>query len=43
MGLYQLAQHTRSLGLYAPSVRATIDLVTLAPESSILDMPTMIQ
>jgi len=41
--LYQLAHLTRELGLYAPSMRATINLITLAPEPSVLDMPRLIQ
>ena len=41
--LYRLALLTRDLGLYAPSVRAAIDLIVLAPEDSVLDMPRTIQ
>lgn len=41
--LYQLALLTRDLGLYSISIRATIDLIVLAPEASVLDMPRQIQ
>jgi len=47
--LYQFALLTRDLELYAPSMRAAIDLIVLAPEisdghsSSALDMPRLIQ
>ncbi len=41
--LYRLAILTRGLGIYAPSVRATLSLVLLAPEESVLDMPRSIQ
>ncbi len=41
--LYQLAFLTRDLGLYATSLRATINVVVLAPEAAILDMPTLVQ
>ncbi len=41
--LYQLAWTTRELGMYAPSLRATINLVSMAPEDSILEMPRLIQ
>jgi soluble lytic murein transglycosylase len=47
--LYQLALVTRDLELYAPSMRAAIDLIALAPETSdgrspsVLDMPRLIQ
>jgi soluble lytic murein transglycosylase len=43
LALYRLAILTRDLGLYAPSMRATIDLITLAPEDSVLDMPVWVQ
>ena len=39
LSLYQLALVTRDLELYAPSMRATIDVIVLAPETSVLDMP----
>jgi peptidoglycan lytic transglycosylase len=41
--LFRLGRLTRDLGLYAQSIRATIDLIVLAPEDSVLDMPRMIQ
>jgi len=40
--LYQLALLTGDLGLYSVSLRATIDLIALAPEGSVLDMPRQI-
>jgi soluble lytic murein transglycosylase len=43
LALLQLALLTRDLGMYAPSLRATIDLITIAPESSVLDMPLLVQ
>jgi soluble lytic murein transglycosylase len=43
LSLYQLALATRDLDLYAPSMRATIDVIALAPEPSVLDMPRLIQ
>ncbi len=43
LALYQLALLTRDLELYAPSIRATIDLIVQAPESSVLEMPRLIQ
>jgi soluble lytic murein transglycosylase len=43
LSLYQLALVTRDLELYAPSLRATINLIALAPEASVLDMPRPIQ
>ena len=41
--LYQFATLTRDLGLYGPSLRAAINLITLAPEAQIIDMPRQIQ
>ncbi|MBN1581179.1 MAG: tetratricopeptide repeat protein [Anaerolineae bacterium] len=41
--LYQFAFLTRDLGIYASSLRATIDLITLAPEPTVLDMPRLVQ
>ena len=41
--LYSLALAGRDLGLYAVSVRAASDLVSLAPETSVLDMPRLVQ
>jgi soluble lytic murein transglycosylase len=41
--LYQLALVTRDLELYAPSLRAAIDLTVLAPEESAAEMPRQIQ
>ncbi len=41
--LYRLAILGRNLGLYALSIRAASDLVYLAPEPSVLDMPRLIQ
>lgn len=41
--LYQLAVMTRDVGLYAPSLRAAIDVISMAPEPSVLDMPRFIQ
>jgi soluble lytic murein transglycosylase len=43
LALYQFALWTQDIGLYAPSLRATIDLITLAPEPSVFDMPRLIQ
>jgi soluble lytic murein transglycosylase len=43
LDLYQLALVTRDLELYAPSMRAAIDLVVMAPETSVLDMPRHMQ
>jgi soluble lytic murein transglycosylase len=43
IALYQLARLTRDLQLYAASVRTTIDLISLAPENSVLEMPLLIQ
>lgn len=43
LALYEFALITRDLELYAPSVRAAIDLIALAPETSVLDMPRLIQ
>jgi soluble lytic murein transglycosylase len=41
--LYRFALVTRDLGLYAPSLRAAIDLIILAPESSVREMPRLVQ
>ena len=43
LALYEFALTTRDLELYAPSLRAAIDLIVLAPETSVLDMPRLIQ
>jgi soluble lytic murein transglycosylase len=43
LALCQLALLTQDQGLYPPSLRAAIDLITLAPEASVLDMPPLIQ
>ncbi|HUT20436.1 MAG TPA: tetratricopeptide repeat protein [Anaerolineae bacterium] len=43
VALYQLAIVTRDLGIYAPSLRAAIDLMLLAPEESVLDMPVRVR
>jgi len=41
--LYQLALLTRDLGVYATSLRATLNLIALAPQPSVLQMPRLIQ
>jgi soluble lytic murein transglycosylase len=41
--LYQLALAARDLGMYPLSLRSAIDLIGLAPESSVLEMPRLIQ
>jgi soluble lytic murein transglycosylase len=41
--LYRFSLYTRDLGLYAPSLRAAIDLIILAPENSVLEMPRLVQ
>lgn len=41
--LHELAILTRDLGIYAPSVRAALSLVLLAPEESVLNMPRSVQ
>jgi soluble lytic murein transglycosylase len=43
VALYRLATLTRELGLYSSSVRASIALISLAPEASVLEMPQFIQ
>jgi soluble lytic murein transglycosylase len=43
ISLYQFSLLTRDLGLYAPSLRAAIDLIILAPEGSVLEMPRLVQ
>ncbi|MBN1639746.1 MAG: tetratricopeptide repeat protein [Anaerolineae bacterium] len=43
LALYRLALLTRDLGLYAPSLRAAIALVGLAPVASVLETPVLIQ
>lgn len=43
VALYQFALLMRDLRMYASSLRATIDLIVLAPESSVLDMPLFVQ
>jgi soluble lytic murein transglycosylase len=43
VALFQIAVLSRDLGIYAPSVRAAIDLTLLAPEGSVLEMPLFIQ
>ena len=43
LSLYRLALLTGELGLYAPSLRAAIDLIVLSPEVSALDVPRQIQ
>jgi len=41
--LYQFAVLMRDLGVYASSLQATIDLIVLAPENSVLEMPLFVQ
>ncbi|MBN1936998.1 MAG: tetratricopeptide repeat protein [Anaerolineae bacterium] len=41
--LYQLAFLARDLGLNSVSLRTAIDLIVLAPEPNVLDMPRLIQ
>jgi soluble lytic murein transglycosylase len=43
VSLYRFALLARDLGLYAPSLRAAIDLIVLAPEDSVLEMPRFVQ
>ena len=43
LGLYQFSLVTRDLELYAPSLRAAIDLLQMAPEGSVLDVPPLVQ
>jgi len=43
VALYQFAVLMRDLGMYAPSLRATIDLIVLAPENSVVEMPLLVQ
>lgn len=43
LALYQLALLARDLGLNSVSLRAAIDLITLAPEANVIDMPLQIQ
>jgi len=43
VSLFHFALWARDVGLYAPSVRAAIALITLAPEGSVLQMPRLIQ
>lgn len=41
--LLRFALLTRDLGMYAPSLRAAIALIVLAPELSVLDTPPLVQ
>jgi soluble lytic murein transglycosylase len=43
VSLYRFALFMRDLGVYAPSLRAAIDLIILAPENSVLEMPRLVQ